>query len=546
LDYRAFTPNADWFHIMWDQPCERPPAIFEPLLELPGVSYHLKGVQVPRSVWEHALVAELCEHFKLKAPEYKGYAQIPVWKPTRTPLAHQGLLTEVLVTSGRVLCADDMGLGKSGSAIQAAETVRRNIFARKRPVVIFAPLRLRKTWQRELLVMGAIDDPSEFCALESSSMDHPSWRNGCPYYFVHYDVVKTWWSRLVLHRPCVSIADEVHLLKNGRSLRTRSAGLALQTTPFRILLTGTPIANKPEDLWSLLTLLNGQSTWGGPIEFRKRYCGAYRTDFGWKDVGPTHEEELQARMEPFYFRRDIAAAGVELPPFKREITEVEPARGLKQAYAEFVSTLGPDMVRRIVTAMMHGQPTDDVLKLIGQLRKETSRAKMPATLELAQSILEESGAVVVFTWERAVAKALQKQLDKSHNAVTGDLPMAEREGIVDAFQAQGGVIVATYGALAEGVTLHRARGIVLHDMDWVGSTMLQAEKRIHRIGQGHACVAHWMHAPGMFDDYIFAALRKKLGDAEQMLNLPRGVPELGEADDFHTRMQSAIEDWRQW
>lgn len=549
MRYRAFKPNASWYQISWDHDRADPPSSWAEVLAIPGVRYHPRAIEFPATCWMLSDVVEFCKVLGVVPPELYAarYSTVRPWAPARAVLAHQPELTLRLLDTSRVLCADGMGLGKTGAAIQAAETVRRHIHHHQRPVFVFGPLRLRKSWQRELYVMGALEAPEDFCALESLSMDDPSWRPGAKWYFVHYDVISAWWSRLALLRPCVTILDEGHLLKNGKTKRTKATSLAFQGAPFRMCLTGTPIQNKPQDLWSILTMLTGERTWGGPVEYRQRYCGSLRNDFGWQDMEPTNVQELQERLAPFWLRRTLESAGVELPPFRREIVEVAPSPLRKQTYRTQLSSMSAAQVASIVQVMLTGAVVPDTLKLIAKLRKVTSDAKLDTTIELCESILAQDGAVVVFTWERRVAEKLAETFGK-RPAITGNLDIRARDMHIDDFQANGGLLAATYGALAEGVTLHRARCVIQHDMDWVPSTMLQAEKRIHRIGQAHACTSYWMTAPKLFDAFVLDALRHKLNDTELVLALEEAVPELtrdNTMDDFEARLLRDMQAWRE-
>lgn len=548
MQLRAFLPNASWLHVLWSDELRDPPVEWSDLLAVPGVRFFPKQLEIPWTAWVCPELIDFCRTYGLTVPVFKDkYQTVRIWDPARPVFSHQPELAKRLLQSTRVLCADEMGLGKTASAIQAAETVRRHVHHYQRPVVIFGPLRARKVWLRELTSMGAIESPEQFCALESTDMASTSFRKGALYYFVHYDVIDTWWSRLVLERPCVSIADEVHLLKNGRALRTKMASVAIQAAPFRILLTGTPIQNHPEDLWSLLTILCGERNWGSPIAFRQRYCGAVQTQFGYKDTGPTCVEELQERLAPFYLRRRREDAGVQLPDFRREIVDVQVSALKKRDHATLLGSLSPTVIARMVDALLKGSLLPDALKALSRMRASTSQAKLPATLELAQSVLDQDGAVVVFTWERKTADWLQNKLDKAYPAMTGALSIQQRDARIDTFQANGGAIVATYGALAEGVTLHRARTMILHDIDWVPATMLQSERRIHRIGQDKACTCYWMVAHELFDALLLQALRTKLADTELILNIEQAVPEIcGDAgpDTFEARMQAQMQAWR--
>lgn len=552
MNYSSFTVGADWFRVTWNVERSTAPESWARVLALPGARYYPIALEIPRTAWHMPAVVDLCAELGVTPPKHsERYASIGLWQPKQKPLAHQPVIAKHLLEQHRVLLADAMGLGKTRSAIQAAETVRRHIYHGHKPVLIVGPLRVRSTWLRELLATGAIESRDEFCALKTQNQDDRCWNDSAAYYFIHYDVVHVWWPKFTSLRPCVTILDEAHYIKNGQSRRARNAAMVAHIAPFRLLLTGTPIDNTPKDLHSLLDMLNGPQTWGSRNTFRVRYCGAFRDQFGLADTVPTHVEELQERLQPFYVRRELSDTDVELPAFTRELVEVDIPANRTLSYQQHTRVLSSNDIQKLVGAMLSGQVFgNDVMRTMAALRQVTSEAKVAATVELASNILDADGAVVVFTWQRTQAVQLQRMLQGTRQAITGEIAIEKREALIDSFQAQGGALVATYGALQDAVTLHRARAVILHDIDYLPKVMLQSEKRVHRIGQAHGTKSYWMVANQLFDRILLTALRQKTADVELVLALREQLPELTAADDavdtFSSEMERTMKEWREW
>jgi SNF2 family DNA or RNA helicase len=89
-------------------------------------------------------------------------------------------------------------------------------------------------------------------------------------------------------------------------------------------------------------------------------------------------------------------------------------------------------------------------------------------------------------------------------------------------------LIATYGALREGVTLHRARIVVHHDLHWLLTALLQAEARIYRIGQTRACESIWMIAAGTIDALLAPLLMRKAEAMSAVLGQTKGEDSLRE------------------
>ncbi len=511
---KIISPNAGWLRLLWSDPL---PASMQEAVEaaaaIPGCQLNPQSFDASPTTLMlpelHAIFGERC--FEIGMHPYEADDFIP-----RRPLyAHQQSAAAFLLDEGGIL-ADDMGLGKSAAAITAAETRRRVLGTRRygdklllRPGVIVGPLYTRAVWQRELLALGAIEKPEDFCAVVSQDLNDPSFRTDAQWYFVHYDVARFWWSRLAQLKFAVAIVDEIHWVFNGRAKRSSATGMVVLPVPYRIGLTGTPIEKKPSDLWWPLTLAGGARTWGGPLDFRKRYCGAVPNDFGGHvDGDPTYVDELRLRMKNVLLRRTAAEAGLEMPPLTR--TMLPTALGGDVA-DEYKAAAAKVSARDLVAAILVGN-VEQVLPAYSRLRALTSFGKLEATTEQVKNCLAQEGSVVVFCWSRQTTRALSGLLGAVPKyRVTGEDSIEVREAAIDAFQAseRPAVMIATYGALKEGVTLHRARVVIMHDLDLSISAMLQAEKRIHRIGQKRACQSLWMLAENSVDTLIAPILLRK-------------------------------------
>ena len=491
------------------------------LADVPGISLYAQGVfELPVTTWSLPAVQAVARLCHVDLPEDA--------RPIRQPLTtahlypHQRAGIEWLVSRiGGGLLADDMGLGKTRQACVAAENLRPI----QGCVVIVGPLFTRDVWRRELLATGAIGTESDFCALETRNFDHKSFRKGCPYYFLHYDIVSAWWSKLYQLRPTVGIADEVHWARNGRAARSKGVAVLLGTCAHRFLLTGTPMENRPSDLWHLLALATGASTWGSPLAFRKRYCGATYNGFGWQDGEPTHTAELRARMESTVLRRTADDTSLSLPPITRHVQTCEISA---QALADHRKLLPPAEILSLVRAIAAGS-VQEVLPQLSKVWQSTSKLKLPTTVDTVENALAQGESVLVFVWQRETAHTLAGRLSSSVT-ITGDLAQRDRDAIVADFQAgtKPVALIATYGALREGVTLHRARIVVHHDLHWLLTALLQAEARIYRIGQTRACESIWMIAAGTIDALLAPLLMRKAEAMSAVLGQTKGEDSLHE------------------
>ena len=268
-------------------------------------------------------------------------------------------------------------------------------------------------------------------------------------------------------------------------------------------MTGTPVLNRVTELHALLELVTGPQTWGLWPQFRDRYM--WNDGFG---AGVRHETELRARIAPYYLRRELADVGIDLPRLTRELVKVDlEASALKQ-YTDLVGALDPADLVRAILGRRAGTRT---IEFLGRLRKITARAKMPQTIEQARTLIDQGEPVIIFTWERTMANQIAAGLCDV-GIVHGDIPQRKRDDIVDAFQAgtaHAGGLVATWGALGAGVTLTRSRYVIMHDLDYVPATLLQAEARVHRLTQVRPTTSFWMTANDTVDAIMAALIDRK-------------------------------------
>ena len=490
----------------------------EELLYVPGcyVNLEYRSVDVAQSFWSSPWWKHNVEHLL----GWSAPASVAAdWQPARPLYSHQEAGVAFLCRSGGGLCADQMGLGKTSTAIVAAERLARAESPHSARLII-GPGFTRDVWLRELLALGAISRPEEFCALRGRDPFDPSFRpKEASWWFVHYEVANEWASRLVTNargRPVVAIVDEAHWVKNGKAKRSKGVAVAAGSAPCRIMLTGTPLLNRPSELWHLLTVLDGPRSWGSPVEFRERYCGASHDGYGWRDgIMPTNQDELAARLSRRYLRRTLADANVTLPPLSRQVLAVEATEAQRKLGAKERQAL--ERVGGLVGLLVdleRGSFGPDVLAALSLLGKLTSRVKLASTVEYLAGLIEQGEAAVCFTHERATAQAIASALEVEDEprcfVATGEHSQEQRDEAVSRFQSgERRVMVTTYGAMREGVTLHRARSVVLHDLSWRPADVLQAEARVYRIGQSRGVVSSWVMVQDSFDTILARVLMDK-------------------------------------
>ncbi len=421
--------------------------------------------------------------------------------------SHQRSGVRWLLARRGALLADAMGLGKTLTALVAARTLARASGGR---IAVVAPAGLHAHWRQEAAALEL--------AIELFS-----------------------WARLPAELPpagTVLIADEAHFAQNLGAARTR-AFLRLARHP-RLracwLLTGTPMKNgRPAQLFPLLAAI-GHPLAADQRAYEERYCqGHWREGPGgrrhWQALGATGLEELQRLTRPLLLHRRKADC-LDLPPKQRHHHPVTLSAAEGQGFQHRLDLAVDDYRRRAAAGLVRRDA--EALAVFTALRQIAAEYKLPAATRLVQELLGRGEPVLLFTGFVAAAELLQARL--GGGLLTGRVRPAERQARVARFQAGADpLLISTFGVGGLGLTLHRARHVVLLERPWTPGDAEQAEDRCHRIGMGGPLQCHWLQlgvADQLVDDLIaskaerIALLLRRHSSAQRRQSFPQLVRRL--------------------
>lgn len=446
--------------------------------------------------------------------------------PTPTGLAcmpFQNAGVAALLARSSALLADEMGLGKTVQAIgliNADTTIAR--------VVVVCPATLRLNWQRELTRWLT---RSLRVAIASSTV----WPDA-DVVIVNYDILHKHAAVFEQTTFDLAIVDEAHYAKNPKARRAKATYTIKATR--RVLMTGTPIVNRPKELWPLLNYLD-KSTWGKFFPFAMRYCAAYNNGWGWDFSGASNLDELQTKLRAtLMIRRLKADVLTELPAKRRQVIEI-PANGLS-AFVERERAAQSQQERTLNAlrrAVEHAREAGDsaayesavnalrdgeraAFDEMSRLRHETAIAKAPYVVEHLRDVLEAGHKVVVFAHHHDVVDAIANEFGRSAVVVDGRVPHVTRQANVDRFQSDETCTLFVGGIQAAGVgiTLTAASHVVFAELDWVPGNMTQAEDRLHRIGQRESVLVQHLVLEGSIDAHMAKTLIDKQATLDAALD----------------------------
>lgn len=440
------------------------------------------------------------------------------------------------LTRPAVLIGDEMGLGKT---IQAIGMLNGDTAIKR--VLVICPASLKLNWKRELerwLVRRRpviIADGKLFMAVADGIT------------IINYDILHKHIEEIRCNVWDMVVADECHLLKNRKARRSamvfgvkvskkeKKAGMADVPgimAKKKVFLSGTPIANKPAELYPIINYLDAHS-WPSFWSYAKRYCGGHDDGFGYNTDGASHLDELQEKLRSTIMirrlKRDVLK---DLPPKTRQIIEFTPtgeARHLIVAEKATYDSREAEMEAAAVALELAKaddnedaykaavgklkEVTDAIFGAMSTIRRETSLAKvkMKEIMEHLDSAVEDSGKVVIFAHHKETIALLAEHFGSACVVLVGDTPMQDRQNAVDDFQKKKEVTVFIGGIIPAGVgiTLTASAHVIFIEADWVPGNVSQAEDRCHRIGQKDNVLVQHLVLEGSIDATILRRIISK-------------------------------------
>jgi SNF2 family DNA or RNA helicase len=483
---------------------------------------------------------------------------------------HQRAGVRFLRVAGSALLADEMGTGKTVQVIATLES--EDLY----PALIVCPNSVKSVWEseferwaplRHVVTAGAGTAAAEEAAtdvangaadvliinwealknvsrlapfgsirLESCSNCDPTSRKK-PSQCQREDKI------LNLIRWAAVVADEAHRAKDPKSQQTRALWAVGDRAEHRFALTGTPIANSPEDLWSVMRFV-APDEYPAKWAWIERYAQTVPNVFsgGVEVIGlrSDRREELDRYFLPRFLRRTKAEVLSDLPPKVYVRRDVFLSGKQKKAYDQMeremiaaveggslVATNGLTAALRLrQLASAYGEvisvtdwaglSLDDPEQLHDAVDKQVRLSEPSSKLDVLEEVLDELGEqqAVIFAESRQLIELAAARLEArgaQFGLITGAVGAEERATTVARFQ-EGDLqyILATVAAGGEGITLTAASTAIFLQRPWSAVLNAQAEDRLHRIGQKAASVTYIdLVTKDTIEESVFEALRVK-------------------------------------
>jgi len=414
------------------------------------------------------------------------------------------------------LLADDMGLGKT---LQAIAVLRGR-------VIVVCPRSVVHNWASEI----ARFRPSLRVARYEGggrALDETA-----DVTLTTYGVLRVDRDELAKIRWDIAVLDEAQAIKNPSS-QTARAACSLDAR-FRLALSGTPVENRLEELWSLLRFCV-PGLLGGREAFSERWARPMSRG----DAGAA--AKLRSRIAPFVLRRKKGDVLTELPPRSETTDFVELDEAERAAYDAVRAATKKEVVAKIAEGGSILLALEALLRLRqaachrGLLPGQTapSSSKVERLVETLEELAAEGHRALVFSQWTSLLDKVEPALEKANlGFVRLDGSTRDRQDVVERFQAEGGppVFLLSLKAGGTGLNLTAADHVFLLDPWWNPAVEDQAADRAHRIGQERPVLVHRLVAKGTVEERILALQDKKRAIAEAAIGDASGAAEITRDD----------------
>lgn len=481
-----------------------------------------------------------------------------------------------------LLLAGCVGSGKTAGAILLDEQRRRKR-PRANPTLVVCPASVKMNWMREIqlwcgkpaIVIDGdkktrekqIQVIEELCKLNTPDV------LTIQYVVTNFDTVRLHWQWFQSHHWYQLIVDEAHNIKNPSTIRTHSVKAI--NAYGKLALSGTPIANKPNDLWSLLHFLepgseyphkkieytdpkkkdhippgmrmrNPSPTWGSYLSFVGRYCS--KNEWG-AVTGGSNLEELNRRLSPIMVRWKREEVLPDLPPLTVEMVPIELTPQQLQVYMdlragffewlaqkengdkEYITKEARSILARLtyfrrITSMSPARFAASIARDRPEFAKgvKMSDSRLSAKAAWIEEFIdykldEEEKVVILSNWADTIEELAKLLAKHKPSIIMGGVSSAKRQEAVDKFEK---VFLGTSAAW-EGINLQSANTLIWTDLPWNSTGIIQGNGRIHRLGQDKPCDVFYLLGQETIDENIMRITQNKAKDIAQAIDAGNSV-----------------------
>lgn len=423
----------------------------------------------------------------------------------------------------KILIGDAPGLGKTLQSIGIVDT------ANAYPALVICPSSLKINWQREF------EKFTDKHALVLDNSNATAWGYFLNMRMFHVAIVnyeslrkffvmdiksgsKTFRLKDVVFSPRIKlfksiIIDESHRVKDPSAQQTIFTKGIATDKPYRILLSGTPVVNRPEDLVAQLSIMGRLNDFGGRTEFLNRYS----ENGNLKELSDKLYSTCMIRREKENVLKDLPSkTRCDLYVDISNTKEYETAQHDLAVYLKEYKNCTDKEVRRKMRM--------EALVRFMTLRSLSAKGKIEQTVDFVKSFIESGRPLILFCSYHEVVDELCKAFPHAVR-VTGRDSMVNKQAAVDAFQTgKSQLIICSIKAAGVGLTLTASSNVAFIEFPWTYADCCQCEDRAHRIGQRDNVTCYYIIGKDTIDNTLYNIIQRKKTIANEIMACNDDIP----------------------
>lgn len=375
---------------------------------------------------------------------------------------------------GRALIADEMGLGKSFQALRSTLEADEGW-----PLIIVCDATLKFNWEQECkdhlrmraTILNGTRPPKNFDISEHRII------------ILNWEIVGSWIPVLLRMKAKTVIIDECQRICNRAAKRTKNVKRLCRRVPRVLALSGTPLTNRPAELFTVLNLLRPDkfpAFWS----YAMKYCTPRMRPWGWEFKGAKNIPKLHKRLKKILMLRRLKEDVLkDLPTLTREViplpitnrAEYQEARKDFRRWAN--RNLGKGKARRAMKA--------EHLTKVGYMKRLAAKLKLANAIAWFDAFLEDTeGKIIAFGIHKSVVRALHEHYHKISGLLDGSVPPTKRKGVIKKWKANDRQRVLFCNNRVGGVGWNgtEAQYLVHFEIPWTPAELDQCDARAHRMG----------------------------------------------------------------
>ena len=417
----------------------------------------------------------------------------------------------------RLMNGDEQGLGKT---LQSIATLHQADLSGEKPfpALIICPASTKINWKREWEMWT--DRKAMVLSNKNKSTWHRFFELGMVDVFItNYESLKKYFVDYMPPKGKIRkssdikmnqkvdffnsvVVDESHRCKDTKTQQAKFVLKICQGKERVILLTGTPVVNKPIDLFPQLAIMDRLEEFGGKKGYLERYCEGGK--------GSANLKELNYLLNKHcFFRREKKEVAKDLPDKQRQtilcdITTREEYNKAKNEFEQYLKEKGADDEE--IARKLRGE----IMVKMAELKKISAKGKLNEAKEFIHEVIDSGEKLIVFVVHHVIVDDLKDEFPKAVT-ITGRDSSDDKQRSIDNFQTndQTKLIICNIKAAGVGLTLTASSRVAFIEYPWTYADCAQCEDRAHRIGQTNNVMCTYFLGQDTIDEQMYEMIQEK-------------------------------------